>query len=432
MRHPDASFRSALVITALVSCLVTAPALADVLHVPGDYPTIADALAAATFADEVRVAAGVYVEPELILPPLVHLVGAGLGPDGTRIHPAGAHRLITTSDGNLVADLSLQGGAAPQGGGLVIGGEEVTVRDVLISGCQANLGGGIFIDDAHAVLERVHVIGCVAQTAGGGLYAFNTEPIAIHDSVLHDNRAGAYGGAWYAARSQLTLNGCTVLDNQAGWGCEGAAFHGGPTTVASTLSVGNIPPAVGGIEFIVVTDLAGRLGHACSLRWEPGWDGYLADQLADPGAGNLAADPLLCREPGGLLEFYGVAGDSPALPQNNPGCGQIGAFGQGCTATPVTDTPAAACALHAAAPNPFNPSTTIRYEVAGRGPVHLAIYALNGRRVATLVDETRAAGRHAVTWAGRDDHGRTVASGVYLCRLRADGRTAAMRLTLVK
>jgi flagellar hook assembly protein FlgD len=74
--------------------------------------------------------------------------------------------------------------------------------------------------------------------------------------------------------------------------------------------------------------------------------------------------------------------------------------------------------LYANYPNPFNPSTTIRFDVPQSGLVNLTIYDLNGRRIATLVDENMAAGSHQVSWNGRDASGISVASGVYIYRLQ--------------
>jgi len=93
---------------------------------------------------------------------------------------------------------------------------------------------------------------------------------------------------------------------------------------------------------------------------------------------------------------------------------------------------AAAFALHGAAPNPFNPSTEIRYSLAEAGPARLTVYDLKGRVVATLVDGDQAAGAHAVTWRGQDEAGRTLAAGVYLVQLRAGSEAAVQRVSLVK
>jgi beta-glucanase (GH16 family) len=89
--------------------------------------------------------------------------------------------------------------------------------------------------------------------------------------------------------------------------------------------------------------------------------------------------------------------------------------------------------LHPAHPNPFNPATTIGYEVDERVRVTLAIYDVTGRRVKTLVNAKETdAGRYAETWDGRDDSGQIVASGVYFYKLDAGGYTATKRIVLLK
>ena len=89
-------------------------------------------------------------------------------------------------------------------------------------------------------------------------------------------------------------------------------------------------------------------------------------------------------------------------------------------------------ALEGAAPNPFNPATTIRFGLASSAMVRLTVYDLAGRRVATLLDEPREAGRHGATWDGRDDKGRLLASGVYFCRLDAGGHSETKCMVLMK
>ena len=70
-------------------------------------------------------------------------------------------------------------------------------------------------------------------------------------------------------------------------------------------------------------------------------------------------------------------------------------------------------------PNPFNPSTTISYELAEGSRVDLAVYNARGERIRTLVSTFVPAGRHDVTWHGRHDDGRAAASGAYFVRLIA-------------
>ena len=83
-------------------------------------------------------------------------------------------------------------------------------------------------------------------------------------------------------------------------------------------------------------------------------------------------------------------------------------------------------------PNPFNPETTIAYNVAKTGTVRLSVYALTGQHIRTLMDGERPAGSYSVVWNGTDDAGRGVASGVYLCRMEAGEYSAVRKLVLVR
>jgi len=88
--------------------------------------------------------------------------------------------------------------------------------------------------------------------------------------------------------------------------------------------------------------------------------------------------------------------------------------------------------LYPNAPNPFNPQTTIYFDLSREGRVNLSIYALDGRRVRQLVRDTYPAGRHSAIWDGRNDKGRRMASGVYLYRLVAPDGSQAREMMLIK
>lgn len=83
-------------------------------------------------------------------------------------------------------------------------------------------------------------------------------------------------------------------------------------------------------------------------------------------------------------------------------------------------------------PNPFNPSTTIRYTTAEPGRVTLTIHDARGAQVLTLVNEETHEGEHLVTWKGVDDKGAAVSSGVYFARIKSNGQVQAMKLVLLK
>ena len=83
-------------------------------------------------------------------------------------------------------------------------------------------------------------------------------------------------------------------------------------------------------------------------------------------------------------------------------------------------------------PNPFNPSTTISYQLPASGFVTLAVFDQLGREVRTLSRQNESAGVHTQVWDGKDNNGRSVASGLYLYRLQSGDRVQAKQMLLVK
>ena len=91
-----------------------------------------------------------------------------------------------------------------------------------------------------------------------------------------------------------------------------------------------------------------------------------------------------------------------------------------------------AFALNQNFPNPFNPETTISYDLADGGRVELEIYNVMGQMVKQLVGEEQSAGRYRVVWDGSNSIGRSVASGVYFYRLNTMQYNAVRKLMLLK
>jgi hypothetical protein len=90
-------------------------------------------------------------------------------------------------------------------------------------------------------------------------------------------------------------------------------------------------------------------------------------------------------------------------------------------------------ALHANAPNPFNPSTRLRYDVPVPGArVLLEIYSPEGRLVRRLADGFQRPGRYELFWNGSDESGAAAASGVYLLRYGAGAASLTRKVTLLR
>jgi hypothetical protein len=83
-------------------------------------------------------------------------------------------------------------------------------------------------------------------------------------------------------------------------------------------------------------------------------------------------------------------------------------------------------------PNPFNPTTTISYDIASETDVRLDVYNIRGQKVTTLVNDHLTPGYHTVVWDGTDKNKKQVASGVYFYRLKADHKTLTKKMMLLK
>ena len=102
-------------------------------------------------------------------------------------------------------------------------------------------------------------------------------------------------------------------------------------------------------------------------------------------------------------------------------------FSNEAEAIPVTSTE-----LIGNYPNPFNPVTSIRFNLASPDNVRLDVYNSKGQKVTTIVDKQFGAGQHTVTWNGTDHEGRNVGSGVYFYRLTTSDTTQLNKMLLLK
>jgi hypothetical protein len=150
---------------------------------------------------------------------------------------------------------------------------------------------------------------------------------------------------------------------------------------------------------------------ATSVEWL-GDDRILAD-FDLTGAPNGVFD-IVVSNPGGASEVLGAAFTISGAPP-----------------TTADDTPRK-FELSPNYPNPFNPSTVIRYQIPVREHVQLRVYDVSGALVRTLVNEATPAGAYALSWDGRDDRGTPVSSGVYFYRLVAGEFNDVRKMTLVK
>ena len=89
-------------------------------------------------------------------------------------------------------------------------------------------------------------------------------------------------------------------------------------------------------------------------------------------------------------------------------------------------------ALHNNYPNPFNPSTRIRYDIPEDGIVSLTIYDLAGRKVRELVNKSQNAGYHLAVWDGTNDFGQSLSTGVYIYQIRSGSFVQSKKMIFMK
>ncbi len=199
----------------------------------------------------------------------------------------------------------------------------------------------------------------------------------------------------------------------------------GGLSAVTTKAAGSFPLAIdtGDIDGDGDLDLVSSdYGSATWTIWENDGSGNFVNpsSLAASSAGSCAT--LHDRDNDGDLDLTGLdeVGDWVYLFENSP--------------SPVTvpGRPLAAVTMEQNQPNPFNPSTTIRFELAHGGFVDLSVYDATGAFVATVANAHFAPGPHEARWNGTDGDGRRVASGVYVYRIEANGSRLARKLTLLK
>ena len=83
-------------------------------------------------------------------------------------------------------------------------------------------------------------------------------------------------------------------------------------------------------------------------------------------------------------------------------------------------------------PNPFNPTTTIVFDLASESKVSIAVYNVKGQRVKQLMNEQLSVGQHSIIWSGLDSNNKSVSSGIYLYKIKAGNQESVKRMLLLK
>jgi hypothetical protein len=402
----------------------------------GDFTTIQAALAAAGVGTRILVNAGTYAE-SIQLKNGVEIHGGGGNPSAVVITGAGGNLPIVTATGvnatAILAGVTLRGGSAPQGGGLLVDSGSPQLTNVRFEQCHATQKGG----GAAVLAGSPTFAGCffwknTSSADGAALAVLGGSPV-VRRCLFVRNDANGRGGAIFAGAGNTTVDHC-VMDLNSARATGAGVVHsaGGFVTATYSLVTNDLEGAAlktegGGAAGRVTFSCGGLFGHPAPLDMVGG--GLDTSSV-------VMGDPQYCQP---LAFNYAYASTSP-LAAPHAGCGEIrGIEGPPCAQITV-DAPAAApprvTLLHPASPNPFNPATVLRFDLAGPGRAELTLYDARGRRVAQLLEggQTLEAGAHQIAWRGLDQRGRAVASGIYYAQLAVDGQAVGptQRLVLLR
>lgn len=347
---------------------------------------------------------GLYAS-SLSTPPAVTMTGGEVSDNTADEYGAGVYIDSGTLD---ISDAVFSGNARSvsatylAGGALYAHGTAVTVSGATIAQNLANSGAAALLDACPTVeMTGTLIIRNTGLQFGPNLYIETCGDAQLANLTLADNHGNTGRSGLFASDTPITVSNTISAFNTGGSGAANGIFIIGATPTLTCNNVfGNSGAAYGG-----VTDPTGTNG-------------------------NIAADPLFCDRD---ADDYRIQVGSPCSPDESGACGLIGALDVCDSANSVAD-PAAPLAFRIEAnfPNPFNPSTTIRFATPAAARTTVVVYDLKGRLIKQLLDADLPASAHAVQWHGDDHRGRSVATGVYFYRVTSGEHTAVGRMALIK
>lgn len=330
----------------------------------------------------------------------------------------------------------------------VFGVKSSSVLNLTLTGGYARRGGGIHILDSSPTFENTIITfneaydisnwaGTPPLGDGGGVYSVSSDPTFVN-TVISSNQGNALGGGLYFVQSNPILLNVTITANSTWDARYNQSFGGGgialvdssTVTLANSICWNNGSDAIkveissmGDSVIVSHSDIEGgidsfNLGYYGNVFW---------------GSGNIDVDPAFCYSAGG---DYRLSRNSPCVGTGEMG-GNMGAYEVGCESATVdvdngmSDLPLVHV-LHQNFPNPFNPTTNIRYGIPENSDVILQIFDIMGREMTSFVWSEQAAGWYNVQWSGLDKSGSPVSTGTYFARLHTEKYSKTIKMVYLK
>ncbi len=367
-----------------------------------------------------------------------------------------------TLTNNTISNNSVTGGSSNYGGGIYIGvdSEPLLINNTIRYNATkyTGFGGGINIYSCNPTLisnliQYNHTLDY--NLTGGGIHIYydDASPILINNVIA--NNSSRFGGAISYSDANPVLINNTLTNNTA---IRGGAIYvyvvssHSELTIVNSIMHNNQPQEIYFDSFnfndiITITNSiieGGQLGIVMNngtVNWlegnldsDPFFENPLDDfhlQETSPaiGAGidSIEIDGIWYYSPD--IDIEGITRPTPigSMPD-------IGAF-ENLLGEPVVEVNDFQFSLIESNisnyPNPFNPSTTIKFSIQNDSRIELSIYNIKGQIIKTLTSNEFTKGKHSIIWYGDDDFDNSVASGVYLYKLNVNGKTEAVKKCLL-
>jgi hypothetical protein len=489
------NLRTTLALMAIIFSLFGTGAQAATLAVPSQYSTLRQALDNAGNGDVIELAAGIYPEFDLIVPAGVTIAGTGAKPQDVMIDGGGQGRIMlleSLAEEVTIRNVAFINGHAQgpssydqSGGALFISNSLARIENCIFTANLADShGGAIRCSNSSPEIVACRFYANAAPMGGGGALdlSYQSSPL-VTDCVFLGNRAGWGGGLSCRANSSPRVENAelsgniadgflgfgggvfadyfshpdllhtTISDNQARFGGAMASFPEGPINldyctvvnnqssvlVGGILVVDSVPLITGSIvafnkgRGIGVSGLSLPQITCTNIFGNSAGDWGIKFQDMASQDGNMSVDPQFCSLSAGHENRFHLRSSSPMV-QPESACGTLGAKPVSCTGDKAAEVPVASAAIERvmAAPNPFNPQTTVSFEIAQAQEVRVSIYGLDGRLIQVLGEGIFNPGPHQLVWTGRDHSGRQVSSGIYFVMVKGREDTQRLKVTLLK
>jgi len=323
------------------------------------------------------------------------------------------------------------GSSSSSGGGIMMYGVSPTISHCkIMNSVSVNYGGGIAcLQNANPYLHHLELSGNTSNE-GGGISVYLSNPTLENILVANNTATSTGGGVAFSDCPGLSINHMTITENTAQWG-GGMFITSSHVSVNNSILWNNTPEQIYFNYYfdpnevdIAYSDIGG------------GADGIVVQNgTLNMESGNLAAYPF-------FGDGFRLRPISPCIDAGDPATAldpdntraDMGAFYFDPNYVSIHSEldPIDSFVLNQNFPNPFNPSTTIRYGLPEHSMVSIVIYDVGGKVVRTFQPKSKSAGWHEQVWNGVDDTGAVIGTGIYFARLISGYDTQNIKMLFLK